>query len=137
MKDSGFRLPLQTEDFPGNRSHRSLLGALKLSTLEEQGRLVLDYRDAYNSKLWRSFGYFTKFEGYKCTALNSGAANSSLFDSVDEEYDLMLPHVWDGKKWSVSIYPHNSNINVSEIAKKYGGGGHPGAAGFTCKELPW
>lgn len=28
-------------------------------------------------------------------------------------------------------------IDVSEIARKFGGGGHPGAAGFECARLPW
>jgi nanoRNase/pAp phosphatase (c-di-AMP/oligoRNAs hydrolase) len=30
----------------------------------------------------------------------------------------------------------NSDIDVSEIAEKFGGGGHRRAAGFHCLELP-
>lgn len=29
------------------------------------------------------------------------------------------------------------DVDVSGIAKSYGGGGHKNAAGFECKELPW
>ena len=28
-------------------------------------------------------------------------------------------------------------VDTSEIAKKYGGGGHKGASGFNCDILPW
>ena len=34
-------------------------------------------------------------------------------------------------------YIPKKNIDCSEIAKKYGGGGHKQAAGFQCKELPF
>ena len=49
----------------------------------------------------------------------------------------MMPFVFDGSKWTVSIYSTNKNIDCSELAKKYGGGGHKGAAGFQCENLPF
>jgi nanoRNase/pAp phosphatase (c-di-AMP/oligoRNAs hydrolase) len=30
-----------------------------------------------------------------------------------------------------------NGFRVNDLAKTYGGGGHPAAAGFTCAELPW
>ena len=44
--------------------------------------------------------------------------------------DLVLRN---GKIWTVSLYhaKHNTGIDLSEIAKKYNGGGHRGACGFT------
>lgn len=42
----------------------------------------------------------------------------------------------DGK-WTVSLRRvPGSDLDLSAIAKKYGGGGHPGAAGFNKKEFP-
>jgi nanoRNase/pAp phosphatase (c-di-AMP/oligoRNAs hydrolase) len=35
------------------------------------------------------------------------------------------------------MYTDKEGVHVGNIAKKYGGGGHPGAAGFICKELPF
>ena len=46
-----------------------------------------------------------------------------------------MPFSFDGDKWTVSLY--STSVDVSEIAKKYGGGGHKGASGFHCKELPF
>jgi nanoRNase/pAp phosphatase (c-di-AMP/oligoRNAs hydrolase) len=47
-----------------------------------------------------------------------------------------MPFYFAKNKWVVSLYT-TKDIDVSEIAKKYGGGGHKQAAGFTCDKLPW
>lgn len=40
-------------------------------------------------------------------------------------------------KWTISLRRvPGSILDLSSIAKKYGGGGHPGAAGFPCQEPP-
>jgi oligoribonuclease NrnB/cAMP/cGMP phosphodiesterase (DHH superfamily) len=39
----------------------------------------------------------------------------------------------DGK-WSFSLYNDNGKVDCSVIAKEFGGGGHKGAAGFTCDD---
>ena len=51
----------------------------------------------------------------------------------------MMPFAWEPKinKWSVSLYSIDPNIDCGSIAKKHGGGGHPGAAGFQCDSLPF
>jgi nanoRNase/pAp phosphatase (c-di-AMP/oligoRNAs hydrolase) len=43
--------------------------------------------------------------------------------------------VLDGSQYTVSLY--SETIDVSVIAKKHGGGGHKGAAGFVCPKLPF
>lgn len=103
----------------------------------EAGEIVLKYRNNYYTDLIKSWSFFTEFEGYKVVACNAGSASSQLFDSVSEDYDIMMPFVFDGKQWTVSLYTTKPEIDVSEIAKKYGGGGHKKAAGFQCKELPF
>ena len=46
-----------------------------------------------------------------------------------------MPFVFDGTQFTISLY--SEVVDVSEIAKKYGGGGHKGASGFHCKQLPF
>jgi nanoRNase/pAp phosphatase (c-di-AMP/oligoRNAs hydrolase) len=60
-----------------------------------------------------------------------------MFDTVEEDYDIMMPFVFDGKRWTVSLYTKKKDIDVSELAKKHGGGGHRQAAGFQCDQLPF
>lgn len=102
---------------------------------EEKGKIVEQYKKIHRKELIKAFAFETKFEGYNCIACNVGKTSSELFDSVEKDYDIMIPFVFDGKQWTVSLY--SNKVDVSKIAKKYGGGGHKGAAGFQCKELPF
>lgn len=100
------------------------------------GEITLKYRDNYYAGLVKSWSFFAEIEGFKTIACNAGSVSSQLFDSITDDYDIMMPFVFDGKQWTVSLYT-KKDIDVSEIAKKYGGGGHEKAAGFQCKELPF
>ena len=46
---------------------------------------------------------------------------------------------YDGKGWNFSLYhaKHRTDLDLSAIAVKYGGGGHRGACGFRSKNLPF
>jgi len=35
--------------------------------------------------------------------------------------------------WNIGMYTDKDGVHVGNIAKKYGGGGHAGAAGFQIK----
>jgi len=107
-----------------------------LTELLGKGCIALKFRDNQYASLIKAWSFFTEFEGYKVIACNAGSVSSQLFDSVKEDYDLMMPFVWDGKQWTVSIYS-TKDIDCSELAKKYGGGGHKGASGFQCEKLPF
>lgn len=68
--------------------------------------------------------------------MNVGLAGSDWFNSVDDSsYDILMPFSYNGryKTWSYSMY--SKTVDVSVIAKKYGGGGHMGAAGFNSDKL--
>jgi oligoribonuclease NrnB/cAMP/cGMP phosphodiesterase (DHH superfamily) len=110
----------------------------EIPRLQENGQIAIRYRDNRYAKLIRAFSYPVVFEGHRCIACNVGATSSNLFDSVEDldMYDIMMPFVFDGSRWTVSLYT-TKDIDVSEIAKKYGGGGHQKAAGFVCDELPF
>lgn len=102
----------------------------------EKGSISLLYRNNYYAGLVKSHSFLTELEGYKVIACNAGSVSSQLFDTITEDYDIMMSFVFDGKQWTVSLYT-KKDIDVSEIAKKYGGGGHKQAAGFQCRELPF
>ena len=86
------------------------------------------------------YSWDLEFDGLKCIAVNKSNPGSQLFDSVwnEEAYDMMVAyqHV-KGEHWTVSMYSTKENIDCSVIAKKHGGGGHKGAAGFQIKEFPF
>jgi len=109
----------------------------KIAPIILQGEYATKYRDNICDNLMRGFSYETFFEGHKGIVCNQGITGSHLFKSVEnKKYDLMIPIVFDGTQWTVSLYS-TTGIDCAEIAKKHGGGGHKGAAGFQCKELPF
>jgi oligoribonuclease NrnB/cAMP/cGMP phosphodiesterase (DHH superfamily) len=101
------------------------------------GKTIIAYQKQQNAAYMRSHSYEIEWEGHKCLMLNSGKENSQTFESMydPQKHDLMVAYSnVRGIYWAVSLY--SETIDCSEIAKKYGGGGHKGAAGFTCNELP-
>lgn len=106
-----------------------------LEDIIRNGHVALAYRSQWAKDFMKSWSFPVEFEGYKCIAANLGSCNSEYFNSVKDGFDIMMPFVFDGKKWTVSLY--STTIDVSQIAKKYGGGGHKGASGFQCEALPF
>lgn len=66
-----------------------------------------------------------------------GFTNSLGFGDKMEKYDICETiRYYDQKtgRYTVSLYTSNPDIDVSRIAELFGGGGHPGAAGFCSEE---
>lgn len=62
-----------------------------------------------------------------------GVRGSRNFDSMTKSgYNGMIAYQFDGKLWSVSLYSEREDVDCAEICKRFGGGGHKGAAGFTA-----
>ena len=115
------------------------LSETSVGFITSEGRVVLDYVKVDNEKYAQACSFVTKLEGMKCIAVNRLLTNAQLFDSVwdPEKYDAMIAFGWARNRWKVGLYSVKSSIDVSVVAKIYGGGGHKGAAGFVCEELPF
>ena len=88
-------------------------------------------------------GVLDKFPKIKMICLCNDSKGSQLFsdllkckDHPNGKYDYACAFQYNGSKFTVSIYS-NDNVkpNAKEICEAYGGGGHPGAAGFTTKSF--
>lgn len=107
--------------------------------LIDNGKIVQKYMNQMNADAAKTMAFEVEFEGLRFICINKGGGSHS-FDTVynPEKHDAMLSFVYTNKKeWGVSMYATKKDIDVSVIAKKYGGGGHVGAAGCTTKELPF
>lgn len=120
-----------------------LSGGIKITRmLEEQGKIVETFKRISRADMVGSYGYeadMPDFGQYTFVACNSSSYRSSeVFESLTNKYDVLIVYAHNGDQWHVSLYAGNgADVDVSEIAKKYGGGGHKGAAGFSCQELPF
>ncbi len=105
----------------------------------QQGNIILKYVAQDNRKYMEACGFETELDGLKCIAINRMLTNSQMFDSIWDEarYDAMLTFGWRKGSWTVSLYSTKDCVDVSVTAKNRGGGGHKGAAGFQCSELPF
>ena len=106
-----------------------------LETIEKEGNTCIKFRNQICNNYANSFGFETKFEGYKCFALGFYLFASEAFGDRINKYDICLAFEYSGTKWTIGLY--SKTVDVSKIAKKYGGGGHKFAAGFVSKELPF
>lgn len=105
-------------------------------TVVEIGETILKYQKQQNA--YAMHGSFDlEFEGLRVLACNGGGFNSQAFESKwdEEKYDAMMPFKYNGKGWTFSLYT-TKDIDLSVIAKKYGGGGHRKACGFQLDNIP-
>jgi hypothetical protein len=108
----------------------------------EHGRSAMRCYAKRDADIMRERSFVTEFEGLKFLTLNTARCNSNSFaakDIPETGHDALLAFYYNGIKWTVSLYhaKHNTGIDLSQIAVKYGGGGHRGACGFQCGELPF
>lgn len=105
----------------------------------DAGKIIMDFINADNASYVKKYAFETYIDGHLCIAVDRLNTNSLIFNSVynKDRHDFMMVFGWSPsiKKWKVSLY--TEKYDASEVAKKRGGGGHKGAAGFVCDELPF
>lgn len=129
---------LKIEDtHPPSRLWDSLFGsAQSIGPIQQNGKIIERYQRKLNRGYLKTFAFDVQFHGYHCVACNIGLAGSKLFDSMKTRgYDIFITFVYDGRQYSVNLF--SDTVPVNTIAEQYGGGGHTGAAGFTCQALPF
>jgi len=99
-----------------------------------KGELIKGFIDNDNTYYREHFAYESEIAGHKCLVVNK-KTNSWVFGEKYSEYPLVMVWVFDGSKFTYSIFSSNKEIDCSKIAESYGGGGHRGAAGFSSTEL--
>lgn len=100
------------------------------------GKNILKYREKANEAYLEKCGYEIEFEGMNALVVNRLLINSKFFDSKfdPKKHDLMISYGFLGHTWKVSLYT-SKDIDLSQIAVKYGGGGHPQACGFHTDDI--
>jgi oligoribonuclease NrnB/cAMP/cGMP phosphodiesterase (DHH superfamily) len=128
----------ETKDIPlpntGNKNAR-IHGEIFWLKLLSDGETILKYKKQTDKSVNESIGFECSLGDYSCWAINRGRCSSDRMGGRISEYDAVISYGHDGSVFTVSLY--SEKIDVSEIAKTYGGGGHKGAAGFQCKKLPF
>jgi len=103
-----------------------------------KGEIINEFRKQYNKEIVKACAFECELDGNSIIACNCPCVGSRLFDSLDtSKYDMMSVFRTNGHSVVVSLYSEHKNIDCGELAQKFGGGGHKGAAGFECTNLPF
>lgn len=102
---------------------------------QERGAYILAYSKTVISKIAKNASP-RKMGGKDILVVNSPHWMSEIGAALSPKCDFAL--IWyrdhDGKQTRISLRSHHDDSDVSEIAKKYGGGGHRKAAGFSLPD---
>lgn len=107
----------------------------------ELGKKVYAYQRNVNAQVARN-AFEVEFEGYPALAVNHGQPGSlvfeTVFDPVRHDFGIVFAKK-NSSHWDVRLYDvcGKCPVDLAGLAKEYGGGGHRGAAGFQCAELPF
>ncbi len=113
---------------------------LAVRALMPLGRAIEFSSAEASASLAKDATFEMQWEGLRFIAINKPRGNSRTFAAVVQPtHDALLTFYWLRNKWRVSLYhaPHRTDLDLSQIAVKFGGGGHRGACGFEAKALPF
>lgn len=102
------------------------------------GLIIDKYNKVTDKVVVDNVAFEYELDGIKLLCLNYYRGNSDVFDDKYHEYPAVIKYTQVGlNKWKYTMYSTEHPVNgvepvdVSQIAKKYGGGGHEHAAGFS------
>ena len=111
----------------------------QINSIINSGKTIINYQTKQDEKYCKSNAFEVEFEGYKAVVINKTLTSSLTLKSVwdNSKYDIMINFGVDKSGfWKFSFYTDKNGIDVSILAKKFGGGGHKQASGCQFKTLP-
>ena len=113
---------------------------LNIEEMVAKGQAILSWIKIRNIRLVRSMAFESEYMGLKCICANMPQGYSEFFDSLPnlDDYDFMCNFFMNKRnRWNLSFYTAKDNVDVSQIASTFGGGGHVKAAGASkLEKLP-
>jgi len=113
-----------------------------VKSVSADGKLIQSYiEDRFETTL-KDRSFKIDWEGCKCLVINSDPyiANFMTRSKEFEGCDIAINYAnRKGESWEVSLRTLRDEIDLSVLAKEYGGGGHRASAGFNWipRSLPW
>jgi len=104
-----------------------------LASMIKEGTRLREINLLNIDRLMQKRSFEVKFEGHKTLVVNAFGTGDIGNYGRSRGYDLVYCYIDDlqpnGLTTNVTLY--SDKVDVSVIAKKFGGGGHAGAAGFS------
>lgn len=111
-----------------------LLNALALADMFDIGKSIMEYERKMDESKTNSYAFEIEAYGLRALCINTNFMSSETmmtkFDS--SKHDIMIGFAYNGNNWGVSLRSVGDKVDVSQIAKERGGGGHSQSAGFQA-----
>lgn len=125
-----------------SKNPEELDGGFYVQDILKSGLSAMECYRKRDADILRSRSFLVDFEGLKFLALTTARCNSNTFaarDIPETGHDALMAFYYNGRDWNFSLYhaAHRKDLDLSQIAVKYGGGGHRGACGFRTKSIPF
>ena len=102
--------------------------------LVNEGKAILRYKLKLVENIKKN-SYKSKILGKDIRVINTPFFQSEIASSLSEGEAYAAAYYFNGDKFVFSLRSSNDHIDVSEIAKNFGGGGHKKASGFSVFNL--
>lgn len=108
-----------------------------IDTILNSGTIISQFVKKEEIHLTTSSGFDIDFGGFKALAVNGyvdidSAIESGIFNEKNHDFLLMFERKKEG--WKFSLRTRRDDVDVSEIASRFKGGGHKKASGFETKD---
>lgn len=97
------------------------------------GDIIWKYQRIEDEYFIRTNAFEAMLGPYKCLVVNHGIGSSLAFDELwdNSKYDIMVNFHVAVHQIKVSMYSDENGPDVAAICRKFGGGGHEHASGFS------
>ena len=128
---------LNVDAFPKSFLSQPYLSMAHFEDIIHIGDTILSYQKEQDAIACKAGAFVWTIEGLTAICLNTGVSNSQVFESVydPEIHKIMVVFKYGNGRWHLSFYTTHDDVDVSAIAKKYGGGGHKKAAGCQISDI--
>lgn len=109
-------------------------GKIDIDMMVEKGNAILSYIKHRDYRLVRNMAFEGTYKGLRYIAANMPQAGSDFFESLDniKNYHFMVSFALNKRnKWNLSFRTTRDDVDVSQIAGDFGGGGHKKASGAS------
>jgi nanoRNase/pAp phosphatase (c-di-AMP/oligoRNAs hydrolase) len=115
-------------------SKLSSVGSQAWVKVLNKGEGIVQYSETLIKNLIKN-AHSIYIDGVKVQVVNTAFFQSEIGNRLSVGQPFAGAYYWDGSRYCFSLRSQDDGLDVSEIAKKYGGGGHARASGFTVTDI--
>lgn len=114
----------------------AFLSAVAIQELKAEGVAILRYQQRHIDMVLANEPAMAEIGGYRVPCVNSTTLISEIGNELSKGHPFAAMYFDLPDKRIFSLRSNEDGVDVAEIAKMFGGGGHKHAAGFTVAKPP-